>query len=553
MTKGFMKKAATGLLICAALLFVLQGTHLFATPPAGEQDTTSNEKVSSLDTAGSYANAALTSMPVSNDTSGEDVLATVNTSILSVDGVKASWSVPPTIAKATQQQDGSITGSIILRASDGQTKTLPVNKSIAKLPVNVKEQLANTKTLANTAIQGYTVNNKVDTDALLTTINTAIASVDGVHATWASNPVVIQATENTAGSLTADMLLTYGNDAIHVAVQVTIPKTGSGDASSQEVGSIEKEDNRVPAALVPLDATAEPFAPETSKRNDQVELNNALPRITNALDQAQVDNQTTAAQLLANVQGALANMNGIQLRWEIEPTITPATQEQTGSIKGVLLASSGYRSENVNVDKTIAKLPEEQVADPAYVFISGEDSTWQPNSDQGLLFHLNGELSKFTELTIDGKVVDPSNYTTKHGSTIISLKPEFLKTLSAGTYALGIKYTDGEAASEFKVMDPPKEKDPQKPKKEEEAPSITQYVTDVSYVESTHNKPISPNKPNTTLPPADDNNSSSKPATVDTGDTTQFGGYLAFAVLSLIAFAGILYRKKGYLEKENQK
>ncbi|GHU92713.1 hypothetical protein FACS1894217_12510 [Clostridia bacterium] len=57
-------------------------------------------------------------------------------------------------------------------------------------------------------------------------------------------------------------------------------------------------------------------------------------------------------------------------------------------------------------------------------------------------------LDTFTELTVDGKTVDASNYTTKSGSTIITLKDSYLKTLSAGKHEVAAKFTvDGAAVS----------------------------------------------------------------------------------------------------------
>ena len=53
---------------------------------------------------------------------------------------------------------------------------------------------------------------------------------------------------------------------------------------------------------------------------------------------------------------------------------------------------------------------------------------------------------------MDGKAVDAANYTVKSGSTIITLKPDYLNTLSVGKHTLTVIYTDGEATGEFEIL-----------------------------------------------------------------------------------------------------
>lgn len=64
----------------------------------------------------------------------------------------------------------------------------------------------------------------------------------------------------------------------------------------------------------------------------------------------------------------------------------------------------------------------------------------------------NGPVEKFTGIEVDGKAVDAANYTVKSGSTIITLKPEYLNTLSVGKHTLTVIYTDGEASGEFEIL-----------------------------------------------------------------------------------------------------
>ena len=90
---------------------------------------------------------------------------------------------------------------------------------------------------------------------------------------------------------------------------------------------------------------------------------------------------------------------------------------------------------------------------PNYLITEGAGSSWNKGSSSELGFTANGALGKFTELTVDGKTVDPSYYSTASGSTIVKLKPTYLKSLSAGKHIIGVAYKDGKAPAIFSVTD----------------------------------------------------------------------------------------------------
>ena len=55
----------------------------------------------------------------------------------------------------------------------------------------------------------------------------------------------------------------------------------------------------------------------------------------------------------------------------------------------------------------------------------------------------NAALSKFKEVRVDGVTIDSSNYTLTEGSTIVTFKDSYLKTLSEGEHTLKIISNDG--------------------------------------------------------------------------------------------------------------
>ena len=47
------------------------------------------------------------------------------------------------------------------------------------------------------------------------------------------------------------------------------------------------------------------------------------------------------------------------------------------------------------------------------------------------------------------------NYTVSSGSTVITLKPDYLNTLTAGEHTIAALYTDGRAAGAFTIAEKP--------------------------------------------------------------------------------------------------
>ena len=88
-----------------------------------------------------------------------------------------------------------------------------------------------------------------------------------------------------------------------------------------------------------------------------------------------------------------------------------------------------------------------------YEVIEGANGSWTQNTDGSLAIRGSGEISKFREVKVDGVTVDPVNYTVTEGSTIITFKPEYLKSLSAGNHSFELVWTDGTAATNFTVAE----------------------------------------------------------------------------------------------------
>ena len=70
-----------------------------------------------------------------------------------------------------------------------------------------------------------------------------------------------------------------------------------------------------------------------------------------------------------------------------------------------------------------------------------------------LVFQCNGKLENLIGVYVDGKAVDKNMYEVASGSTILTLKDEFMKKLANGEHTLRLTYkNDIEIKTNFKVI-----------------------------------------------------------------------------------------------------
>ena len=80
-----------------------------------------------------------------------------------------------------------------------------------------------------------------------------------------------------------------------------------------------------------------------------------------------------------------------------------------------------------------------------YQLTNNDGSSYTPsyNGSGTKVVRSSASLNKFKEVRVDDIVVDSSNYTLSEGSTIVTFKESYLKTLSEGEHALKIISSDG--------------------------------------------------------------------------------------------------------------
>ena len=94
-------------------------------------------------------------------------------------------------------------------------------------------------------------------------------------------------------------------------------------------------------------------------------------------------------------------------------------------------------------DTVTQKLPPE--------IIDGKGQTVTEGEKKELTFRSNAAFSDFIRVELDGKTLDEKNYTVKEGSTVVTLKADYVGALSVGEHTIGIVSENGTAATTFTV------------------------------------------------------------------------------------------------------
>ena len=83
--------------------------------------------------------------------------------------------------------------------------------------------------------------------------------------------------------------------------------------------------------------------------------------------------------------------------------------------------------------------------------IEGKGQSITAGEKKELTFKSNAAFSDFIRVELDGKTLDEKYYTVKEGSTVVTLKADYVATLSAGEHTIGIVSESGTASTTFTV------------------------------------------------------------------------------------------------------
>lgn len=97
----------------------------------------------------------------------------------------------------------------------------------------------------------------------------------------------------------------------------------------------------------------------------------------------------------------------------------------------------------ITLDETvIAKLPK---------LLNGANAEWSKGKKEGLTFSVDANISDFIGVKVDQQELDPSMYEVRSGSTIITLKPSYLESLSSGKHEIRMEFKSGTIQTYFTI------------------------------------------------------------------------------------------------------
>ena len=130
-------------------------------------------------------------------------------------------------------------------------------------------------------------------------------------------------------------------------------------------------------------------------------------------------------------------------------TITADTATHTQTIAMTYLPADNNNTNNNNyTNETTSNTPAPR-QNPK--IISGDNAIVTQGEQKELSFTSDADFSFFLRAELDGQTLDTANYTTKAGSTIVTLNAGYVATLPAGTHTLSIVSLNGTATATFTV------------------------------------------------------------------------------------------------------
>lgn len=119
-----------------------------------------------------------------------------------------------------------------------------------------------------------------------------------------------------------------------------------------------------------------------------------------------------------------------------------------GSVTGIAVYRDG--DGNILAERQVTvTAPEKE--NTKYEPFPGGGRDWNGDKDTGIIIKVPEEVGKIIKVTVDGEELSGDNYTVTGNPPVVTLKPEFLKTLGDGTHTILIQGENGYVETTFTV------------------------------------------------------------------------------------------------------
>ena len=275
--------------------------------------------------------------------------------------------------------------------------------------------------------------------------------------------VLVDGTDKTADMVGDTLKLTNITSNINLEVVVkgkfdviTSVPGGNGTITPSKIGVVEGTKVEIT------------FTPDTGYMIDKVLVNTVETTVTGNKIELTVNEEKEVkvsykkipfTVTVKDVDGATITPNGavaVSYGEDKEFTITANSgyklvkvlvdgTDKTADMVGDTLKLTNITSD-INLEVVVEKI--------VYEVTEGANQKYTITKNEEAKFRINADFRLFDEgkVYVDNELVDPKNYTAESGSTVITLKKEFVDTLSVGEHTLKVLFNDGgEAITTFNV------------------------------------------------------------------------------------------------------
>ena len=326
---------------------------------------------------------------------------------------------------------------------DGLNSDLTINWSITQATPDY------TVPTGLTGVKGETLNDVTLPDRF-TWNDTSTVLTAGTHTYKATYTPVDTTNYKTITNIDIEVVVKNMFDVI------TSVDGGNGTITSSKIGVVE-------GTKVEITCT-----PNTGYMIDKVLVNTVETTVIGNRVELTINEETTVAVsykkipftvTVKDVDGATILPNGavaVSYGEDKEFTITANSgyklvkvlvdgTDKTADMVGDTLKLTNITS-NINLEVVVEKI--------VYEVTEGANQKYTITKNNEAKFKINADFRLFDDgkVYVDNELVDPKNYTAESGSTIITLKKEFVDTLSVGEHTLKVLFNDGgEAITTFNV------------------------------------------------------------------------------------------------------
>ena len=283
--------------------------------------------------------------------------------------------------------------------------------------------------------------------------------------TWNDATVVLTAGTHTYKATYTPVDTTNYKTITDIDIEVNVKDTfdvitsvdgGNGTITPSKIGAVEGTKVEIT------------FTPDTGYMIDKVLVNTVETTVTGNKIELTVNEEKEVVVsykkipftvTVKDVDGATITPNGavaVSYGEDKEFTITANSgyklvkvlvdgTDKTADMIGDTLKLTNITS-NINLEVVVEKI--------VYEVTEGANQKYTITKNNEAKFRINADFRLFDEgkVYVDNELVDPKNYTAESGSTIITLKKEFVDTLSVGEHTLKVLFNDGgEAITTFNV------------------------------------------------------------------------------------------------------